>query len=174
MKKKGIYFTIDSVIAGGIVIVVILLVSSFYIKEQPSVHLNFLSQDLIKTLSTLNVEEIDNEYINERISSGDITNLDNTVLEQIAEFWAKDDVASRLLANKTASNVTEPWVSNSTGFGIWIDNETIYNRNISLKISLISTKKIISGIEKGQTSGSTRKNPPVLWGPAIVEVRVWN
>jgi len=171
MNKKGFYFTIDSIIAGGIVIIVILLASSFYIKEQPSVHLNYLSQDLIKTLSTLNVVEIDNEYINELIADQTITNLDNTILEQIAEFWAADEL---VLANRTASNVTEPWVSNATGFGIWINNESIYNNNISLKKSLISTKKIISGIEKGQTSGSTRKNPPTLFGPIIVEIRVWN
>jgi len=170
MNKKGIYFTLDSIIAGTIVIVIILLTSSFYIKEQPSVHLNYLSQDLIKTLSTLNVEEIDNEYINSLIADQTITNLDNTILEQIAEFWADDEL---VLANRTASNVTELWVSNVTGVGIWINNETIYNNNISLKKSLISTKKIISGIEKGQTSVSTRKNPPTLWGPVIVEVRVW-
>jgi len=171
MKKKGVYFTIDSVIAGGIIIVVILLVSSFYVKERPSNHLTYLSKDIIRTLSILTVKEIDNEYINSLIDDGTITNLDNTVLEQIGEFWADDEME---LANRTASNVTEPWVSNVTGFGIWIDNETIYNRNISLKKSLISTKKIISGIEKGRTSGLTRKNPPTLWGPAIVEVRVWD
>ena len=169
--KKGIFFTIDSIIAAGIIFSVIIFASSFYVKEQPSFNLNFLSQDLIKTLSTLNVVEIDNEYINILIADQTITNLDNTILEQIAEFWAADEL---VLANRTTSNVTELWVSNVTGFGIWINNESIYNNNISLKKSLISTKKIISGIEKGQTSGSTRKNPPTLFGPIIVEIRVWN
>ena len=172
--KKGIYFTIDSIIAGGIILIVIILASSFYLSERPSIHLSYLSQDLIKILTTITVEEIDNEYINSLISSGEITNLDNTVLEQIGEFWAENTEDGRIMANRSFSNVTTPWISNTTGFGLWIDNETIYKRDMPVKKSLVSIKKIISGITKGQTSGAeTRKDPPTLWGPAIVEVRVW-
>ena len=169
--KKGIFFTIDSLLAGGIIFTVIVLASSVYIKEQPSFNLNYLSQDITKTLSTLTVKEIDNEYINERISSGDITNLDNTILEQIAEFWADDQM---IFANRTASNVTDLFVPDNIGFGMWIDSETIYKRGIPIKKSLVSSKKIISGIEKSQTTGETRKNPPILLGPVVVEVRIWN
>lgn len=168
--KKGIYFTIDSILAGGIILVVIVLASSFYINERPSFHLNYLSQDLVRTLSTLTVEEINNEYINDRISSGDITNLDNTVLEQIAEFWAEGNLE---YANKTMSNVTELLVPDTIGFGMWINNETIYTRDLPIKRSLASSKKIISGIAKGEAGGETRKNPPTLGDPVIVEVRVW-
>lgn len=167
--KKGIYFTIDSIIAGGIILIVIVLASSFYLKEQPTIHLNYLAQDLTTILSTLTVEEIDNEYLDSLVGT-EITNTDNTVLEQIVEFWADDEME---LANKSASNVTEQWISNIAGFGMWIDNETIYKRDLPIKRSLVSSKKIISGIKKGQIGGLTRKNPPTLLGPAIAEVRVW-
>jgi len=170
MNKKGIFFTIDSILAGGIIFFVIILASSIYINEQPSFHLNHLSQDLIRTLSTVTVEEINNEYLNERIANGDITNVDNTILQQISEFWADGNIE---FANKTVSNVTESFVYNISGFGIWIENEAIYTRDIPLVKFLVSSKKIISGIAKGQTTGETRKNPPTLLGPVIVEVRVW-
>ena len=168
--KKGVFFTIDSILAAGIIFIVILYASSSYVKGQPSFNLNYLSQDITKTLSTLTVKEIDNEYINERISSGDITNLDNTILEQLAEFWADDQM---VFANRTASNVTELLISDTMGYGLWIDNEAIYTRDMPIKKSLVSSKKIISGIAKSQTTGETRKNPPTLLGPVIVEVRVW-
>ena len=170
--KKGIYFTLDSIIAGGIVLTVIALASSFYIKEPSNIHLNYLSGDLIKVLSTLTVEEVDNKYINSLISDGTITDLDNTILDQIGEFWANDDMVN---ANRTVSNVTEPWIPDAFGFGIWTDSKTIYKREIPIKKSLVSSKKMISGISKGHSQGpETRKEPPTLWGPAIVEVRVWN
>jgi len=169
--KKGVFFTIDSIIGAGIIFIVILSASSLYVNQQTSFNLNFLSQDIIRTLSTLTVKEIDNDYINERINSGDITKLDNTVLEQIAEFWADD---KKVFANKTASNVTDLFIPDNIGFGIWVDNETIYARNVPIKNSLVTSKKIISGIGKGQTTGETRKNPPTLLGPVIVEARVWN
>ena len=168
--EKGVFFTIDSILATGVILFVALLASTFYISDYPNVHLNYLSQDLIKTLSTLTVEEIDNEYINERINEGDITNLDYSVLKQIAEFWARGDIE---YANKTVSNVTEPFVANVTGFGVWINNETVYTRDLTLTSSLISSKKIVSGIAKGETTSETRKNPPTLFGPILVEVRVW-
>ena len=168
--KKGMFFTIDSIVAAGIILSVILFASSFYVKEQPNFYLNYLSQDLIRILSTLTVEEIDNEYINDRIAGGDIENLDNTVLEQVIEFWADDELE---YANKTTSNVTDLLVPDIIGFGVWIDNETIYQRDMPIEESLVLSKKIVSGTAKGGSWGKTRQNPPTLLGPVIVEVRVW-
>lgn len=166
--KKGVFFTMDSILAAGIILLTIILASSSYLREQPSFHLNYLSQDLIKTLSTLTVEEINNGYL-DSLSSSDM-DKDNTILEQIAEFWAANKLE---YANKTTSNVTALFIPDTMGFGIWIDDEAIYTRDMPIKKSLVSSKKIISGVEKGKTSGLTRKNPPTLLGPVIVEVRVW-
>lgn len=164
--KKGIYFTFDSFIAGGIVVLVILLASSLYVKEQDRIDLNFLSRDLVTVLGTITVEEIDNDYINSLISGGSIENLENTVLEQIVVFWENNELEK---ANKTAANVIEPWVINKSGVGLWIDNQTIYTRDVPIEKFLVSSKKIIGGI-KGDP---TRQNPPELLGPVIVEIRVW-
>ena len=168
--KKAIYFTLDSIIAGGIVLTIIMLLSSFYSKEPDATHLNYLSNDLISILGSVKVKEIGNSYIKSLINDGTITNLDNTVLQQIGEFWADNEID---LAKKTALNVTEPWLSTHTGSGVWINNEVIYNKDVPVKMYLISSKKMISGIAKGHTTDLTRKNPPTLWGPAIIEVRLW-
>jgi len=171
--KKGQFFTIDAIIAGGIIFSVVIFTSSLYVEAPPTIHLNYLSNDLISTLSSVTIKEINNEYINERIAGGDIDNLDNSVLQQIAEFWAKDDVTNLEYANKTMSNVTALFIPDNIGFGLWIDDEAIYIRDMPIRKSLISTKKIISGIEKGKSTGETRKKPPTLLGPVIAEVRVW-
>lgn len=169
--KKGVFFTIDSIIGAGIILAVIIFTSSIYAKETPSFHLNYLSQDLIRTLSILTVKEVDNEYLNSLIVDGTIKNTNNTILEQIGEFWAADQI---VFANKTVANVTQNLVPNITGMGIWIDNDLIYKNDLPVKRSLIASKMPISGIKKGEASlPHTRKNPPTLWGPAIAEVRVW-
>lgn len=168
--KKGVFFTIDSIIAAGIIFIVIISTSSSYVKEQPSFQINYISQDVISILSALNVVEANNEYINERIAGGDIENMDNTILEQIAEFWAEGQSE---YANKTTSNVTGLFIPNTMSFGVWIDNEAVYTRDGAITKSLISSKKIISGIAKGQQTAETRENPPTLFGPVVVEVRVW-
>ena len=169
--RKGVFFTIDSILAAGIILAVIIFTSQIYVKEVPSFHLNYLSQDLIRTLSAITVKEMDNGYLNSLIADGTIENTNNTILEQIGEFWASGEI---VFANKTAANVTENLVSNITGIGIWIDNDLIYDNGIQVKRSLISSKIPVSGTKKNQASAPySRNNPPTLWGPAIAEVRVW-
>ena len=169
--KKGFYFTLDSIVAGGIILTLIMLISPSYIEEHTYINLNYLSNDLIGVLGRTTVDEVDNTYIGSLVNDKSITNLNNTILEQIGEFWADNRPD---LANKTASNATDLWVPDNIGVGIWINNETIYNRDMPIRKSLISSKKIISGIKKGNPQGhGSRNNPPALWGPAIIEVRVW-
>lgn len=169
--KKGVFFTIDSILGAGIILSVIIFTSSIYVKDVPSFHLDYLSQDLAMTLSAITVKETDNEYLNILIADGTIDNTNNTVLEQIGEFWAANQL---VFANKTVANVTKNLVSNITGIGIWIDDDLIYDNGIKVKTSLVSSKIAISGVKKGQSSAPfTRSNPPALWGPAIAEVRVW-
>ena len=168
--KKGMFFTIDGILAAGIVFATIIFASSFYAEEQPTFHINYLSQDLMDTLSAANVVDVNNGYINSLISDGTITNLKNTVADQIVEFWVEGDITK---ANKTASNITEPLVPDTSGFGVWIDNEAIYTRDRNITKSLMSSKKIISGIAKGQQTAETRNNPPTLFGPVVIEIRVW-
>ena len=168
--KKGMFFTIDGILAAGIVFSTIIFASSFYAEEQPTFHISYLSQDLMDTLSAANVVDVNNGYINSLISDGTITNLKNTVADQIVEFWVEGDITK---ANKTASNITEPLVPDTSGFGVWIDNEAIYTRDRNITKSLMSSKKIISGIAKGQQTAETRNNPPTLFGPVVIEIRVW-
>ena len=168
--KKGLFFTIDGILAAGIVFSTIIFASSFYAEEQPTFHINYLSQDLMDTLSAANVVSINNGYVNSLISDGTITNLKNTLVDQIVEFWAEGDINR---ANKTASNVTEPLVPDTSGFSILIDEEMIYSRDKPITKSLASSKKIASGVAKGQQTAETRSNPPTLFGPVIIEIRVW-
>jgi len=81
--KKGFFFTIDSIIGAGIITLGILLLYTFYIVEPSYTSLDYTSHDLINSLSTLRVGEVNNTYVDELISSGEITNTGNTILEQI-------------------------------------------------------------------------------------------
>ena len=173
--KKGLYFTIDGIISAAIILALILLVSPFYIKQTSITNLNFLSQDFLNVFSTIKFKDTNNPYIKNNpyingLISSQIINKDNAILQQVAEFWASSQMD---YAHETVRIVMEPWVPNATGYGVWVNNDMIYQRDMPVKNSLVSSKKMISGIAKGQTSQNTRKSPPTLWGPAIVEVRVW-
>src|SRR3989344_1512861 len=102
--KKAVFFTIDSLLASGIVIVSILLIANFYVVGDESTNVNYASRDLARVLSVMTVEEIDNAYVENLTAFGVITNSNNTILEQIGEFWADDEMD---LAEDFTRNITE-------------------------------------------------------------------
>ncbi|MBW2964807.1 hypothetical protein KY363_05075 [Candidatus Woesearchaeota archaeon] len=145
--RTALFFTVDALIAALIMIAGLLLVTSSYVSEQPKTLINNLAQDMMNVLSELEVWEVNNTYIQELVDNGSITDMNNTLLEQIGEFWANGNVT---LAYDFASNVSEGILRASFGYSIMMDNETIYSRPVTVKNSLVTSKKIITGVQKAK------------------------
>jgi len=62
-KKRGIFFTIDSILAAGIFFIILILVSTSYISQSPKVHVSFMSQDIVRVFTNIKVSELDNDYV---------------------------------------------------------------------------------------------------------------
>lgn len=146
--KKGLFFTVDAIIAVSILLGSLILITTFYISEQPRVSLNYIATDMVSVLAELEVNEVDNDYIDELIANGNITKLDNTLLEQIGELWAegKEDVAEEL-----ARNLTEGYIENTYGYSIHFGDDVVYTRNKTLGDILSISSKLISGLDKNKT-----------------------
>jgi len=153
--KKAIFFTIDSLLASGIIVIAIILVANFYLVEQQKVNVKFSSQDLVRVFSSTRIVEINNEYVKNLTASGEIININNTVLEQIGEFWANGKTG---LALNLTKNLTEIVVPSYYGFSVLVNDEEIYSRSLPLNRVLVSSRKIISGIAKAKpTQGFTAR-----------------
>ena len=145
IKKRGIFFTIDAVLAASIIVISIIAASSYYVREVKTETIDYLAHDTIRVLTNLKVSEIDNTYTTELITAGNITRLNNTILEQIGEFWSEDEMVQ---ASKFASNITGYLIPERFGVGVWVDDELIYSRDKPVTKGLVSSKKLISGIAK--------------------------
>ena len=143
--KKAVFFTIDALLAASILLGGILLLSAHYVNEQPTAHLNYLSQDIINCLSTLKVNELNSSYIDGLIADGNITNVNNSILQQVGEFWAAENFDT---ASEFMDNVTKNIIPDRYGFGIWVNNELIYQRDQPPPRSRAVAMRLISGIEK--------------------------
>jgi len=153
--KKGVFFTIDALLASGIIILTIVLISKFYYSEQQTTNINYASKDMVNVFSSMTVDGVNNEYVKSLISSGLITDTNNTLIEQIGDFWANDNIG---LAKNFTKNLTEEIIPKNYGFSVLVDGEEVYSRNISVTKSLVSTRKIISGIAKAKpTNGYTAR-----------------
>jgi len=145
LNNKGFFFTIDALLAASILLGGLIIISSHYVDNQPAAHLNYLSQDIINSLDELKINELNNSYVDELINNSNITNINNSLLQQIGEFWAEEKYS---IAEQFMDNVTRDIIPDIYGFGIWINDDLIYQRDNPPPSSRSGAKKLITGIEK--------------------------
>src|SRR3989344_7507124 len=123
--KKGVFFTIDALLASGIIIIAIVLISKFYYSEQQTTNVNYASKDIISVLSAITVNDANNDYVKSLIASGVITDTNNTLIGQIGDFWANDDMD---IAKNFTKNLTDDIIPKKYGFSVLVNGEEIYSR----------------------------------------------
>lgn len=136
----------DALLAGFLLIgvVVALYHVSFY--QDPVEQKNYLSQDFLSILEELKIEELNNSFVRIETAGGGIANPNNTVLEQLGEYWATDFdyKAQRLL-----DTIINDTVQNIDNFQFTMGTDTIYEKQTSEPETLIAGRRMISGIAKG-------------------------
>ncbi len=147
MKKRGIFFSLDALMASGIIIVIILIAIPLInnTKQEAELH-----RDLLNVLSSLSISEISDSYIENLTMNGIINNTNKSVLEQIGEFY----VTNITLAQKLAEIILEE-ISTNKNIGIWYDNTLIGSINSSPyenSENIISARQTLSGISKGNVT----------------------
>ncbi len=166
MHKKAYFFTLDAFIATSIIVIGISLILFARTNKPYEMQTAFLSQDVIDTASSIKIYELsDNEYVSNLTADGNITNTQNTVLEQLGEFCYRE-------MNNTAGNFTEKVflriIPPEYNFQLLIkDGSDIlfnYTKGKGMETSrvLISSKNIIFG----QINN-------LMWGPYTSEVITW-
>ncbi len=151
MKKRGIFFSTDALVALMIIFLSMLVI---YPVVKYSKHESYIQSDIIKVLSSLKMEDImkdiNNPYLVGLNSSGKITNLNNSLLEQIGEFYVTNISAAKDLAEAVLDDIDE-----KENVGIWYDDNLIFSKNTSsfeTAENIEIDRQIISGIEKGKNT----------------------
>ena len=89
-------------IASMILLATILIITPF-VGNHPQK--NNLNSDILLSLSSLKVGEIDNSYVTQLISEGKITDLNKSMIEQIGEFYVTNKSIAIELANQMLENL---------------------------------------------------------------------
>ncbi len=153
MGIKGYYFSLDAFMGAAIILMGVILASTIYSSDTETSQVTYFSRDIVKVLSELKLSEVNNSYVTELIESGEIKNVNNSILEQIGEFWAENRTEE---AKYLALNFTAPYLK-KYGFGIYANDAELYSFQAEGN-SLISSKKIVSGIAEGKpTEGYVAK-----------------
>jgi len=144
LNKKAYFFSLDALIALAIILSIILVLNPVKPKKQVEMD---LQEDMISVLSSIKIGEIDNAYVQQLISEGTITDLNQSILEQIGEFYASGMPEANLLAQDIIDNLNF-----DEEIGIWFNNELLASKNsspIEDAKQIWTARQLISGIEKG-------------------------
>ncbi len=153
--KNGVFFTIDAIMGATLLIVGIILLDSFYVADREYTNLDYCAHDIINVLSVLKIGEINNTYVKELIASGEITNQEKSVLEQIGEFCILNKTQ---LCKNLAENLTAEIIPRNIGFSIIVGGNDVYSRDLPTNQTVISARRMISGYENERpVKGSTAR-----------------
>lgn len=143
--KKGLYYSIDAILAGMLLIgtAILLLNSPFY--EKKTEQKSFFSQDGLNTLSELRLDEVQSDSIQQDINNG-LLDGQRSVLEQIGEYWALNETSkAQTLFN--ASIDLSLFGTKKTLFAL--EDDEIYSTGSPSKEDILVSRRMIAGINKG-------------------------
>jgi len=172
-KRRGYFFLIDSLLALGILAIGTILIFTFYLNVPSREGTTILSEDLMDFFANNKIKDIDNSYAGlggTLWQAGEITQADNSLLQQIAEFYKNDKENT---AEQFILELTQNVIPSQYKFEVWIDNLRIYPQTTTPShdnskkstLVLIPSKRIVYGILNKQTGE--------LFGPYESEVLVW-
>lgn len=162
--KKAQYLTLDAFIASMIVAVTLVIVLAARTTLPYTSQSEAVSKGLAESLSQVKLSELNNPLITSMSRDGTITNMDNTILQQAAEFYF---LGNRHYAFELLRNVSQSLIPKQYSFNVIVNNELIYNRTVRTENSssvLVSSKKLVFGVAN---------RTALVYGPTIAEVRLW-
>jgi hypothetical protein len=147
MNRRGYFLTLDAFLT-----LVLVLGLLFFVKPYSSQvsHEVFLQGDLLSVLSSVKIGEINNSYVKSLISNGSITNLNQSVLEQIGEFYSSSSSFTTPLVNSVINDI-----GMSDNVGLYFNNMPIYSSgdlDFDDAYDVWVSRQIISGIQQGNSS----------------------
>ncbi len=164
MNKRGAYFfVIDALIASSIIFIsLIIIFSTHTIRTETNPSLRLINEFTDYLINT-DVREVSGNYIAELIENKTVINPDNSLLQQMTEFYYfKENIILKDFVGEISSGI----IPDHRSFAIYINDSLIFNHSLipENKANLMLSSKKIS---------FNRINQSVIYGPVIFEVKLW-
>ena len=173
IKKRGFFFVLDAMLGLFILIIGVFLITSSYVNVPQPSQVGLISDDLLNFLAKTRIKELNNPYAGiggELWNSGIITDPDNSLLQQIGEFYAGNQLD---IAEKFIQNVSKDIIPVQFRYEVWTDGKILYPRFPPEEHTKSKSNTKIMLTSKKITFGIINKTTSDLWGPYKAEVFVW-
>ncbi len=147
-RKRGIFYTIDALLASMLLVAAVLMIFYAYHQNESSIdERNFISEDILNALSTIKISEVNNSFIAQEYANGNITDMNNTIIDQIGEYWALNETSK---AKSLFDSVVNSSLPKDIGARVTLDDELISETNVSSMKDSVVFNRMISGIAQGK------------------------
>ncbi|MBN1793205.1 hypothetical protein JW826_05985 [Candidatus Woesearchaeota archaeon] len=164
MDKRGAYFfVIDAIIAGVVLVAGLMFIFSTYSVKPESDPTVRASEDFLLFISSTKIRDYYNPVISNMTLDGNITRIDNTILEQMMEFYYN---GKQPQLEALALNVINNVVSPERSAVIVINSTIIHNKTVT---PMERSKLLVSA----KRMSFTRINETLIFGPVWIEVKIW-
>jgi hypothetical protein len=140
---KGFFFTLDGILAASLMLLLLILLPKIFLSQAPIATTVFNANDAVNVLAEMKVNEVNSTYIQALISNNTIERPDQSVLEQIGEFWAVGEF------NNAANLSNEVLGSVITNYELVIGDDVITGTS-NPTTQLVAAKRMVSGIERSK------------------------
>ena len=143
--KKGFFFSLDALLAITLLITALILLQQTPQTINDQEQQTITAQDLQRALTTITVQELDNDWVRQKVQEEIIDDPTISVLHQIGKFWATN--------NTQDANTLATIVLNNTGINtqLFIEETMIYAQGVSEEVTTTtSARRMISGIAEGE------------------------
>ena len=164
---------LDATLGLFVLVIGVVLVLSFYVNAPAPGQISLISNDLLGFLSKTKIKELNNPYAGiggQLWRQGSITDEENSLLQQIGEFYYKNNLET---AERFVQNVSEQIIPSQFKYEVWMDDTMVYPRNPAAEHLSSKASSTIMLTSKKITFGIFNKTTSEVWGPYKVEVFAW-
>jgi len=170
MNKRGAYFfVIDALIGASIIFLSLIIIFNTNFSSPESNPTLRMMEDYTDYLVSTRVREIQGPITAKLVSNGNITNVDNTLLEQLTEFYYLNVTGARDTTNimwDFTDEISKGLVSEQRSFSVYV-NKTLVYEDID---SVLDQSRLVVNSKK---ISYKRINDTFIYGPVIIEVKLW-
>lgn len=173
LKKRGYFFVLDAALGLLILVIGVFLITSSYVTVPQPAQVGLLSDDFLNFLSNTKIKDFNNQYggVGGVLwSQGHVTDSENSLLQQIGEFYATNnlDIAEKFIQNASQGVIPEQFV-----YEVWVDGIVLYPKIPTLEHTESKANTELLLTSKKLTFGIVNKTTSNIWGPYKAEVFVW-
>ena len=173
MKKKTQLFLFDLILSFIILIVVISLLFIYSSSSVENINVFRLNLEIMSGFTTTNINELNDEEVRQMFINRKITNIHNSVAQQVAEFYFYDEPV-------LAQNLTRIFMGSSfqdnynVNLSILLDNGTRYDVFNIISPNMpkpIEDSEIASSLDKTVIGFINRTD---YFGPYKFTLKIWS